>query len=68
MVTRYLRSPISSAHIQRAWIDNVGGGTVNEVNDIVECGTEVRLVAVALHIADVWCANAVLQPQQGVPL
>src|SRR5205085_442863 len=56
--------PTSTHHLHRVRIEDVGRRAVDEVDDVLERGAEVELVAVLLDIADVRRANRILQTQQ----
>ncbi len=51
----------SAANLQGAWVDDIGGCAFDVVHHVVESATEIQLVAVLLHIANVRCADTVLQ-------
>jgi hypothetical protein len=62
------RPSLNASHLQRLGVDEVGGLAIDEVDDVVERGLEVQLVAVLLHVADVRRADGVFQAQQRVAL
>ena len=56
------------AHLERLGIDDVRRPSFDEVDDVLEGGAEVELVAVLLDVADVRRADRVLEAQQQMAL
>ena len=53
--------PGLAPNLKRAGVNDIGGGALDEIHDVVESCSKVELIILLLNIANVGCANAVLQ-------